>query len=303
MNASRVARPCFCGALIGGLARLSSLLAILSGLAGCAMLRGIPDPPNTSQAVPPNPGYQLGDAAIAKYNAEADPAKRKLLRNEIIDARMAEIDRRFGEFEVSLYAEGIGTGVGTDWAVLALNTSSTLATHTFAKSVFSALSAATVGSKAALDKEVLFDKALPSLLAQMVATRETVRATIRQNEQLDVEDYTWFAAESDLNHFLFVGSLPGAIVSIAEDAGQKTTAARQELKQLTTAKFGRTPSSSLLRSYWKPGGTIDTAHEANLLAWMKDHGFAPAAGNITMFLSDSTLEASRAQAIKDLGIK
>ncbi len=279
------------------------VVAASFALAACTSLQGYPKPPDTSTVSAPTPGYQLGPAAILQYNAETDPTKKKLIRNEIIDARLAELDKKFGEFERELYAEGIGAGVGTDWALLAFTAASTLSTVQTTKTIFSAISTAVAGGAAAFDKRALFDKTLPALLAQMVAQRETARTSIRTSEQLPVESYSWFAAESDLQAFGSAGSIPGAIAGVAQDAGQKTAVAKQELKELTKAIYGKTATSAALRDFWKPDGKVDPANAAKLTSWLGQNGFAADAGSITMFIYDSTKEESRVKAVKDLGLR
>jgi len=187
----------------------SAFIAIGFLLTACQSIRGFPEPPRTVSAsvVAPALDYQLSPSAIVTYNRETDPAKKRLLRNEIIDARMAEIDARFADFERALYRQGVGAGLGTDWAVLALTAASTISTVTTTKTTLSAISTATVGGASAFDKRVLFDKTLPALLAQMVAGRESERTAIRTKEQMSVSDYTWSAAESDLREFEFTGSI------------------------------------------------------------------------------------------------
>jgi hypothetical protein len=279
----------------------SVVLATL--LAGCISIKGMPEPPATSTAVAPEPGYQLGADAIRLYNAETDTAKKLARRNDIIDARMAEIDRRFAEFERALYAEGIGVGIGTDWALLALTAASTLSTVSSTQTIFSAVATAVVGGTAAYDKRVLFDKTLPSLMAQMVAQRETQRVAIRTSSQLPVESYTLFAAESDLQAFARAGSIPGAIASVAQDAGQKTAAAQQEMRALTRGVFERTASGTLLRDFWKPDGVMNKDNEKKILDWLGKNGFDTRPGAITMFLSIQGLEAFRARAAAELGLR
>jgi hypothetical protein len=167
-------------------------------LSGCATIRGFPDPPDTSTAEFPAVGYQLGPDAITQYNKAPD-ARKKLVRNEIIDARMAEIDRKFAEFERALYREGIGFGVGTDWLVLALTAGATVAGGVDTKTALAAISTAVVGAHAAYSRDALFEKTMPALMAQMVAQRETIRASILMNEESPVEAYTLFAGLSQLN--------------------------------------------------------------------------------------------------------
>lgn len=287
---------------MGQAGRKVLLVLCVSVLASsCATVRGFPNPPATSTEVYPQPDYLLGSDAIEKYNAEQDVSKKQLIRNEIIDARMAGIDAKFWDYERSLYSQNIGVGVGTDWVVLALTGVTSVAGSAATKSALGAASTAIVGGQAAFDKRALFDKTLPALMAQMVASRETARATIRGHEKLSAAEYTWYAADSELQAFAYAGSIPGAIASIAQDAGAKTAAAIQELKQGT---FAKTAAGDALRAYWKPDGThVDSDREAKLKDWMQKNGLDTGAGSITMFLRSAELESLRAKAVRDLGIK
>jgi hypothetical protein len=279
-------------------------MSVIAGLLlfGCSSITGFPDRPASSDAVKPNPGYLLGSAGILAYNSELDPERKKAIRNEIIDARMAEYDRKFGDFQRALYREGIGAGVGTDWAVLALTAASSLSTVEATKTAFSTVSTAVVGATASFDKRALFDKTLPALLAQMAAQRETVRTMIRTNEQLPVESYSWYAAESDLQVFEFAGTIPGAIASVAQDAGEKVAIAKKEQRELTRVVFAKTTTSSRLLEFWKPSGKLNRGNADRLAEWMKTNRLGTGAGTITMFIFDSASEDLRTKAIRDLKI-
>jgi hypothetical protein len=81
-------------------------------------------------------------------------------------------------------------------------------------------------------------------MAQMVAQRETIRTGIRRNEiNLSVSDYTIYAAQSDLQNFEYAGTIPGALQSIAADAGQKANTASIDQKNLT---ISRSPAAAQL---------------------------------------------------------
>lgn len=280
-------------------------MALLTGLllvSGCATIKGFPERPSTSDVAPPAAGYQLGPAAITQYNDEQDPAKKKNLRNEIIDARMAEIDNKFADYERALYKEGVGAGVGTDWLVLALTAGATMAGGAATKTALAAVATAVVGAEAAYSKDALFEKTMPALMAQMVAQRETIRALIRTNEELPVDSYTWFAADSQLHSFEFAGSIPGAIAGVAADAGQKTAAATQVLQDIRLGVYQKTKAGDLIQAYWKPNGTLSQTNQTALVNWMKENGLSTDPGMITMFIRDTALEAKRTQAVKDLGL-
>ncbi len=278
------------------------LLQIL--FAGCsAAIRGYPEPPRVSTAQHPDPDYLLGRDALNKYHNETDPVNKKILRNEIIDARMEEIDKKFGEFEMALHKQGVGYGIGTDWILLAIAGATATIGSKGTKAALGAVTTGIVGAKASFDKNALFDKALPSIITQMVAQRETMRAVIRKSQEYPVETYSIYSALSDLRRFNRAGSIPGAIQSISEDAGQKATTARQELKDIRIAKYVKSTTGDLLRKFWKPDGNkINTTNEQNLKAWMQKNGIATTPGSITMFLRSDILEKPRIQAVKELGL-
>jgi len=287
----------------GRIAAYAALWVAALLIVGCATIRGFPKPPRVSTAAKPAEGYQLGPSAIVLYNSEDDSAKKKLIRNEIIDARMAEIDSKFGEYERALYRDGVGWGVGTDWAVLSLTAATTIVGAASTKTTLAAISTAAVGGQAAFDKRALFDKTLPALMAQMVAEREKMRAAIRGREDSPVDSYTWFAADSDLHAFEFAGSIPGAISAISLDAGQKAAIASQDIRALTSGQFRPDDATGLLKKFWKPDhNNVDKDHEAKLLAWMSDNGLDGRPGAITVFLNVADLGPMRARAVKDLGL-
>jgi len=281
------------------LALVSAVCACL--VSGCTAVRGFPDPPATSKAVYPDPSYLLGPDAVQRYVQETDAARKKLLRNEIIDARMAELDRKFGDFERALYQEGIGTGIGTDWTVLAMTAATAMVSAASTKTDLGALSTAVIGGHASYEKRALFDKTLPALLAQMVAQRETVRLAIRTSQASPVESYSWFAAESDLQGFERAGSLPAALLTIAKDAGLKSAEAEQKLQSLREGTYLKDSAGDVLRKFWKPDGTtVDATNEAKLKAWMTQNNIATGPGDIVMFLRAEEFAASRSKAVKDL---
>lgn len=279
-----------------------SFTAILF-LSGCATIRGFPERPTKTQAVAPAVGWQLGPDAVVQYN-KAGSSDKKRLRNEIIDAKLADLDERFADYERAIYKEGIGAGVGTDWVLLGLTAGSTVSTVESTKTLLSALATAVVGGQASFDKRALFEKTLPALMAQMVAERETIRAIIRGNQDLPVESYTLSAAESDLKKFEFAGSIPGAITAISQDAGQKAGTAKQSLQDIRTATFGKSKTGSILKSFWKPDGeNIDPENETRILKWMSDNGFVAKPGRITLFVNGKEFESARAKAVADLGLQ
>jgi hypothetical protein len=225
------------------------LMPMMVTLIGCtAAVRGFPGQPKTSTAVYPEPDYLLGNGALELYGKETDSTKKRVLRNEILDARMEEIDQKFGAFERELFKQGVGLGIGTDWVVLALTAAAVIAGGESTKTALAAGATAVVGATASFEKRALFDKTLPVLIAQMVAQRETIRTSIRRSEELPVESYSIYAGLSDLQRFEFAGSIPGSLQSIAEDAGQKAKSAMDDLKSLRQGTYLKSNEGDLLPS-------------------------------------------------------
>ena len=270
---------------------------------GCSTIRGFPDPPATSDKVHPDPTYLLGPDAIRRYVAESDAPRKLLLRNEIIDARMAEIDRRFAEFERAIYKEGVGSGIGTDWVVLAMAAATAMVSSAATQQDLAVATTAVIGGQAAFEKRALMDKTLPALMAQMVAQRETIRASIREGEDLTVDKYTWFAAQSDLESFAFAGSLPGALLSVAEDAGKKATDAKKAMRDMRKDVYKKDAAGDILFAFWMPDGkNVDSANEQRLKDWMTQNNISTAPGSIMMFLRGEMFVDARVQAVSDLNL-
>jgi hypothetical protein len=276
-------------------------LALVSGiLSGCNTIRGFPNPPKTVDVAMPEPDWELGPQAIKAYNNAPNPDAQKTFRNEIIDARLAALDRAFGDYERAIYQEDVKAGLGTDFALLALTAGTTVVGAASTKTALGAASVAVAGGAASFDKRTLFDKTLPALLAQMVAGRETIRAQIAANKKLATADYSWSAADSDLQRFAFAGSLVGAIAGVTQDAGQKAAAAKQLVQDVTNGVFQNSTNSQILEAFWKPDGTLSTDNEAKLKDWMTHNGIGTAPGMITMFIHSAIFEPARAKAVKDL---
>lgn len=281
---------------------LAAALLVSGLLAGCATLRGFPNPPATTNVDSPTPGWELSPGAIKVYNAETNPAKRKQLRNEIIDARIDAIDAAFSDYEREIFKEDVGSGIASDWMVLGLTAATTVVGAASTKTALGAASTAVVGGSASFDKRALFDKTLPALISQMVGARETVRAEIKKGQQLDVTDYSWSAADSDLQRFAYAGSLIGAIASVTQDAGEKAANAKQQVRDVTNEKYQPDDNTKTLRNFWKPNGTINKDNETRLKQWMTDNSISVAPGMVSEFLVGPDFKSDRAKAVQDLGL-
>ena len=248
-----------------------------------------------------DPAYLVEPATLKKYREENDPANKKIIRNEIIDERILEIDSQFGKYELALGQQGVGAGIGTDWVQLGLSAATATVGGEALKAALGAVSTGITGAKASFDKNAFFDKTLLAVLAQMAAEREKIRASIERSKQLSVADYTLFAALSDLRRFITAGTIPGGIQTVAADAGAKASTAEKDIKDIRTARFIKDDAGDRLRAFWKPDGTtIDQTNEGLLKKWMRKSGLATDPGDITLFLRDEGMADLRARAVREL---
>ena len=76
------------------------------------------------------------------------------MRDEYVNAKISTIDLHFGEFEKSLFTEGVGGGIATDWIKLALGGAGAVIAS--ASQALSAAAAGVEGAKASFDKQAFF---------------------------------------------------------------------------------------------------------------------------------------------------
>jgi hypothetical protein len=278
-----------------------ALIAFLISMAGCASIRGAPNAPRTTSVAQSDPAYLVSPDDLKKYRDETDPEKKRIIRNDILDERVLEVDHQFGEFEIELWRQGIGSGIATDWTQLAIaGLTATVGAGT-TKVAFGASQAAVVGAKASFDKNAYMEKTLPVLMAQMVAERETIRAEIEQNKQKTVMQYSLYAALSDLRRYIRAGSIPGVIQAIAQEAGAKAKKADDEIKNIRMGKYVKDDAGERLLKFWKPDGkNINKSNQEKLVKWLKENGQPTGPGDITMFLRDEAKSDLRVRAVREL---
>lgn len=215
--------------------KLLSMIIISIVLSSCASLTAYPDRSTNPQAELKAMDMYLQPTVITKYESDKDQDRNGLTkrawRNEIVNARVRAADLHFNRFLQRLFQEGVGLGIATDWIVLGLNGAGALAGG--AANALAASSAGVVGAKAAFDKNAFFEKTMPALLATMVAKRKDVLVRIREGLTKDIDEYPLTLALSDLESYYNAGTIPGAIVEIAEAAGAIAKKAEAQLESLT----------------------------------------------------------------------
>lgn len=211
------------------------LLAVMVALVfgGCAGLRQFP---NVSQDY---------DKALGELDAEYQkalaqiygppsltPDEQRLIRNKLIETRMAVVDTHFNEFQAGLVKENVRVEFGIALLGIGVGAAGALAAETTSQ-ILSAVSGGLAGTQAAYGKSVMYDKTMSALLAQMQAGRKVIAVRIFENSKLDIASYPLWLARTDLDAYYFAGSLPGAILGTAADAQVKQAQAEVRLRPIT----------------------------------------------------------------------
>jgi hypothetical protein len=218
-------------------------LTLAATLQGCtAALNGYPEmSTDVSKELATLDPYHAPDV-LTQYNAKPSDDAKKLYRNEVIMARLRANELHFHAFQKALYSQGIGWGVGTDWVLLGLTGAASLAGG--AANALAAAATGITGARASFDKQAMYEKTLPVLIAQMVAKRKAVEVRIRVGLTQSNSEYPLLAALSDLQDHYYAGTIPGAISEVAANAGAQKEKAQKELDAILV---GLVPADVQLR--------------------------------------------------------
>lgn len=283
---------------------LPPLFLILLILSGCAnkgapaIVRGLPDRPIDPTVELKSIEEYLQPKIIEDYLKETDLQQRKRLRDRIVNARIHATDIYFHIFKADFYREGVYSNIGVDWATIALNTAGSVVGGAGIKSALSATAGGLTGAKAAFAENVYYKKTLPVIIAQMESHRKEVLVIIRRGLTKPDDEYPLFQALSDLENYYNAGTVPGAIVEIAEKAGETAGKADIELKEIL--KYGPDAATKRLEQFLGWDSTTYTNQEnvKKLSDWLQKKGL----GNIPIpsFLQAAEYGEKRLEAVQEL---
>lgn len=205
----------------------SSCIALLSS---CASIQGYPanpEKPSTSlQRLAP---YFDGTEESAYEALPIGSSARTQKRNEIVFGRMRAYDIEFDEFRRELYGFSNSVSVGTDLTGLLLGGLTATVGGASTKAALGAASAGVLGANSAINKDLYFQKTIPALIAQMEANRAKQRLIIFKGLSVSDSKYPLLAAYEDLDAYRDAGSIPSAISSITQSAGNERQTAEHKI--------------------------------------------------------------------------
>ncbi|WP_298240187.1 hypothetical protein [uncultured Bradyrhizobium sp.] len=270
-----------------------------SALSGCTTIEG--GPPRLFTVA------EEADVARARLTAAEDAYYRatasKWSRNEIVAARMREIDSYYFAFEASLIRERQESGFVSSIVSLALTGAIPLVGSLGTKSALGAASTFVQGGTKAFSDEVLFQKTVQVLATQMRSHRALVASQIVDRmRKLDIDAYPLSMALGDLDEYYAAGTIAGALIEI-----QKTVSAQSAEAETTKAvlmvqggTFDSTDATmKLVKKYLAPG----PKHAARVallkkclvprgfLAAPSTYAFSPSSGRARAIMMDCAQQA------------
>lgn len=286
-------------------------LIVAFGLGGCAGLTQFPEVARDYDTALRGLDADYASALDLIYGKEVvpatsvDAAKAKLIRNRMMERRMAVIDAHFKEFQAGLVKENVRADFGIALVGIGVGAAGSLVAET-ASQILSAVSGGLAGAQAAYGKAVLYDKAMSALLAQMQAGRKVVAAQIFEKWNLGVDEYPMWMARTDLEAYYFAGSLPGAILGTAADAKVKDDDAEDRLAKFRVTKFSEDVSGNKIQAFirppdGKPTDTLNTVNRDKVRKWIDEQSTIKDLP-IASFISNAGLKELRERAIREIPV-
>jgi hypothetical protein len=213
------------------------MLALLTG--GCSTLNGYPDRP--AKISVPGGSSKTPEAAeeeaLANYHSSDTSKRWGLTKGEYRDAfvrrAIAADDDSFSDFSRKLRSQRAVLNIGSDAAVIAINGVAAVTGGAETKAALAVGSAAILGVRSSIDKEIFDQQALGALVARMKAARLAALVPISAGMAKSDKDYPLEQALIDLRAYADAGSLLSAIDAINSDAGLVAAQATEQIKEIT----------------------------------------------------------------------
>ena len=231
------------GGIAYNIARLRKylLLASLTSLVACASFDAHPQPVLAIADVTNSNGINVQDALTA-FHSVSDSARQGLsrrgYRDMIIGTYLMAADLRFNEFRRHLSRQSRGSNFGLDLGILGTAGAASIVNSERSANILAAIAAGLTGTRAAINRDVFFDRTLPALFAAMDGARTEIRTSIMVNMRRSADEYPLSVAFADLANYENAGSLDSAIERITGDAVDRADEAQAEYAEAVESYTG-----------------------------------------------------------------
>jgi uncharacterized protein YoaH (UPF0181 family) len=235
------------------LLKVTTCLAVLAALAGCASLQGYPERDEDADAiVAALKAAYATPQIIADYEGKSTATEKKSVRDIGVAARLLILDARFAEFEKAMFSQRSTLLVSTDTLKSGFSVAGALTSAGQTSQILSGLSGAFDAASSSVDSNVYKNKTQDAVLAMMHAGRAKVRERILTGLQKEVSIYPLASALSDLEDYYVAGSVPGALAAITADAGKSKAEADENIQTLLSPGKNLGQNINLVMSELRP---------------------------------------------------
>jgi len=212
-------------------------ILILSALSvsGCSTLQGRPSPVIDMTSIQNAVRDDYSPETVMREYATLSRDRKRAYRDEVLFIYLAAIDARYRNFvlgltEQSKSGNSVASLFGLYTSALASVSSGSLATAFATSSTFFQ------GAKGALNKDLFYEQALPSLINLMEAERARIRSDILNNLAEDRTSknaitYTLAEALMDAGRYEDAASVEKAVAELAKQAAQSLSAAEKDERE------------------------------------------------------------------------
>jgi len=156
-----------------------------------------------------------GSEQVLAYFNEKDYDQRRVIRDQIVSARLYVSDINFASYTNDLVQELRGGAFGTDLVSLLLSGWASVAEPSQTTKVLAGLDTALKGGRQAFTKDLLIDRTLPVLIIQMQRDRSHIAEKIWSNlKRYSDETYPLPLALRHLDEYYQAGTIMGALMRL-----------------------------------------------------------------------------------------
>ncbi len=209
--------------------RLLIALCLLSAMSGCQAVNEA-----VSNSVSAGQPINQNDQEIALYQSFITPdrireclgqprgsGERQSCRDLITYARLKYADLNYDRFRRKLFETVNGGNTAADLTILGLGSAGALVPGATTKAILAAISAGISGGKGIIDRDLLYNAGIQTLIQKMDGDRGVIRVKITASLKYDEAAYSFEQAELDSADYYQAGTLIDALISLQGQAASQ----------------------------------------------------------------------------------
>ncbi len=285
---------------------VGSLMCILIYMSGCVSMAGYPERSGDVGAQLKQLDLYHDPNVFTKYDNLKNEQERRMWRDDVVFGRIRAIKLHFQVFQKTLNAERTNLNISSDFTVIGLNTAGTLIPSAATKTVLATLSGGLIGAKGSIEKNLYYEQTIPVLFSKMESMQKERLVTIQNGLRLDTTEYSLQQALVDVENYYMAGTIPGAIMGIAQTSGAESEKADDDLKSILRGKYEKDEAGDVLRTFYQTNSKNKAkleewiANDIWMQAWMDDNGTSKV--SLPFFIRNRAFSEARTRAANDLDL-